>query len=226
MSFVRFTHSVVLATVCITSAFDGSAQQQGLIEARDTLDELTAQFDRSESDREKRLAALRVLRFAHSQELFPELDREVFLYLVDEASEALTFGEPCPLDYDAEGHVIKGQLSGALIQWAAANGLSTSDAARIALREHPQDVAALVGSDDSLALGVFEDALAAENCVVVFIGAEGFAAVNHSEAIDQITTVADASPADLALALAEALDRFDDPEAHTAADSIRAAQSP
>ena len=197
-----------------------------LAEARETVDLWTARFEEASTGRDKVLAARQAIATAHQHGLASELSREVFLFLVDRAEEAVTSSAPCPIEYDSEGHGIHGRVSGALADWAAVNGLSTGEAARIALRDDPQDVAALVGSSDASALAIFQDAVASPNCVVVLVGARGFQVVDHSEAIGQIESVAYASPTDLALSLADVLDEFADPAAHTAADSVRAAQSP
>lgn len=193
------------------------------IAVRAELADLTARFEAAPTEQEKKTLAGKALRQAQATGI--TLDSDVLYYLTASATEALITDVPFPIAFDTEGHAILGQPNPELVTWASANGITFDEAAHIAIYDQPVDIARLLGSDDSLVIELFQDALDARNYVVTLIGAAGLRAAAHTDSIPQIQETAEGVPTDVALALADELERFGTLEATTAAEEIRALHS-
>ena len=100
-----------------------------------------------------------------------------------------------------------------------------ADAANSAIFEQPTDLARLVGINDPSVIAVFEDALTADNGLIVLVATRGLILAGETSAIPQIQGAAEAAPSEVAMAIADALEDFATAEAQAAADAIRASKS-
>lgn len=216
--FAALAMALVLGLVTAAGAPAQDDRSAGLQERADAL---AQRFEAAASEPDRKLAAAEALEMAREEGVLVEGEEEMRTYLLAEAAEAVVIDEPFPLAFDAEGHALS-ELSAEFVAWATAQGLDPEVAAWSAMREHPVDIGRLVGETDPAVLAVFTDGLAARNYLVAIMAARGLAVADHTESIETIGTLADSSPSDVAVTLAEVLDLYTDPDAHALADQIRA----
>jgi HEAT repeat protein len=126
---------------------------------------------------------------------------------------------PSVISYDAEGK--RRPDSPELVAWAKDHHLSPGEAAENAMTRTPAPVAFLAMTGDLRGIPILRQALSSPNFLIQAFAAKGLALVQDKESIPLIIEACRKAPADVSVAIAQALPYFDDdPLAQRAANTF------
>jgi HEAT repeat protein len=146
-----------------------------------------------------------------------QADQPYFDFLAEPARRAVASTIPFPYTFGETGKEQAGQLSAALLNWAAGHHTDAASAAALAYQEYPADLFLLGLAADPRATAIFLQGLDSPNFLVVYRAAWGLARLRHRQAVPRIVAAADRWTGEASELVARTLVLFDDPAARAAA---------
>jgi len=148
-----------------------------------------------------------------------DADDSYWNYLIGQATDAVKSDAPFPAMFDANGKVVRGQLSPEFAVWAKAHNVSPELAAEDVVYRLPGKVLFLAETGDPRGIPLLRQALQSPNFLIAAAAGEGLAVIQDKGSIQLIISVCKRSPAEAAAEIAKSLVYFDDPQAQIAVDS-------
>jgi hypothetical protein len=150
---------------------------------------LHSAFSRAKSKNEKQWIASTLLRLGDST-------REYSDFLIGAAKEAIEDQTPTFIDYDQDGHSVKGRFSAKFEAWCQANGKDPRSVGALQFGTYPEDVLVLARAQDPRARETLRQGLQSPNPLVVGYAVQGLGRLGDTSAISLISKTAEALPPD------------------------------
>jgi hypothetical protein len=145
-------------------------------------------------------------------------DETYWNYVLEQATEAVNSDVPLPTTYDSQGKLVRGQMSAEFTAWAKAHNVSPESAAQTSLFTLPGKIITLAETGDPRGIPLLRQALKSPNYLIATMAAKGLAMIQDKASIPLIIEACRRARPDEAVAIADSLIYFDDPEAQSAAD--------